>query len=370
MFHALQPASASGAPGRKTIAMTTAITSTDQQALQAFDAEIQRRSLRGHWNSGLPPYLEPGGHLQPMHWSWSFLHDYIVRSGQIITVNDAGRRTIQLLNPGIKAGRGTSHTLQMSFQMVLPGELATAHRHSMNAIRFVVEGSGTFTTVNGESFLMEPGDLILTPAWTWHDHLNESVEPIIWIDGLDVPLVFALDTAFMEDYDQPQQRVNHVVRTSQDVMDTPDGARWYFKWRDTEEQVRQLAQATPAGQDVIFEYRQKDGRPTLPSLLCGVHLVRAGQATLRTRRTSVGLYHVVRGRGSVTIGDATFNWEKGDAITVPNWAWHQFTNADSSEDALLFFMSDRPVQEPFGWYREERQTADQVAWSRARTRPA
>jgi gentisate 1,2-dioxygenase len=331
-------------------------TSDPQHELAALDQDLQGASLQGHWKLDLPKFMEPRSRLQAMHWRWSQLEAFLMRSGELITINDAGRRTVELTNPSMVGPRWTSHTLQMAFQLVLPGELATAHRHTMNAIRFVIQGGGTFTTVEGESFLMEPGDLILTPGWTWHDHINESEEPILWIDGLDVPLVFALNGAFIEEYSAPQQPVKRVVRSIADGTAGPDGSTWYFKGPEIQQRLRRMAEAAPADEEVIFEYRHADGRPTLPTMLCGMQLLRAGEVTRPTRRTSVGIYYVVSGGDGLTAVDAdarTFGWDRGDAMVVPNWTWHHHENR-SSEDALLFFLSDRPLLEPIGLYREER----------------
>lgn len=325
----------------------------EQTALEAFDREIEQHSLQGHWKMELPANMEPRSKLRPMHWKWTMLREQLLRAGGLIGVNEAGRRTIQLLNPGLQPLKSTTHTLQMSIQLVLPGEVATAHRHTMAAIRFVVEGGGTFTTVEGESFLMEPGDLILTPNWTWHDHINESKAPMIWIDGLDVPFSRAMDAMFIEEYSQPRQAVRRVLRSSEDsvVMDT--GSPRYFKWRDAERNLRQMLER-PAGArgDLVLEYQSKDGGPTLPTIGCGVQMLTGGEKSNARRRTSSGIYHVVRGRGKTVVGDAVFEWEPGDCFVVPNWSWHRHEN-NSRDEAFLFFMSDRPLLEPFGLYREE-----------------
>ncbi len=332
----------------------TATSDDPRSALAEFDEELQRASLQGHWKMELPKFMEPRSRLHAMHWRWSDLREYLMRSGDLITVNDAGRRTVQLMNPGVTGPRQwTTHTLQMSFQLVLPGEIATAHRHTMNAIRFVMEGGGTFTTVEGESFLMEPGDLILTPGWTWHDHINESEEPIVWIDGLDVPLVFALNGAFIEEFAQPQQQVKRMVRTEADGTQGPDGTTWYFKGPETRHRLLDMGQSARRDEDVVYEYRHADGRPTLPTMLCGMQLLRPGEVTVPTRRTSVGIYSMVGGNGTTVVADTSFTWDRGDALVVPNWTWHHHEN-HSSEDAMLFFMSDRPLLEGIGLYREER----------------
>lgn len=326
----------------------------EASALEAFDREIEQYSLQGHWKMELPKNAEPRSKLKPILWRWALLRDQLMRTGDLISVNEAGRRTIQLLNPGLSPRKSTTHTLQMSLQIVLPGEVATAHRHTMAAIRFVIEGGGTFTTVEGQSFLMEPGDLILTPNWTWHDHINESKEPIIWIDGLDVPFAFAMDAVFIEECRQPRQPVERVLESSEHAAFASGGSPWYYKWRDAEHALLQMRnRMAEVGGDLVLEYKTKDGGPTLPTISCNVQMLRPAEWTASRRRTSSGIFHVVRGRGATTVGDTTLEWERGDCFVVPNWSWHRHENHSRNEEAILFFMSDRPLLEPFGLYREE-----------------
>ncbi|MGH7768428.1 MAG: cupin domain-containing protein [Candidatus Binatia bacterium] len=322
--------------------------------LAALDRELEQYALQGHWKLELPANLEPRSKLRPMHWKGSLIRERLLRAGELIGVDEAGRRTIQLLNPGLFPSRGTTHTLQMSIQLVLPGEVAAAHRHTMAALRFVVEGSGTFTTVNGDSFLMEPGDLILTPNWTWHDHVNQSDAPIIWIDGLDLPFSRSLDAVFMEEYPAPRQKVERVLRTSADSILSPQGSPWYFKWRDAERTLRQMVEQPPESVGgLVMEYKNRDGGPALPTIACGARMLAGGERTKMRRQTSVGIFHVVRGRGKTTIHDVVFEWEQGDYFVVPNWTWHRHENRSNAEEAFLFFISDRPLLEPFGLYRAE-----------------
>jgi gentisate 1,2-dioxygenase len=235
----------------------------------------------------------------------------------------------------------------------LPGEIASAHRHTMAAIRFVIEGGETFTTVEGDSFLMEPGDLILTPNWTWHDHINQSGAPIIWIDGLDVPFSRAMDAMFIEEYSQARQAVKRVFKTSEESILTAKGSPWYFKWRDVERTLRQmLERSAEAEGGVIMHYKDRNGGPTLPTIGCCAQLLTSGEKTKIYRQTSSGIYHVVSGRAKTIINDVVFEWDKGDFFVIPNWSWYRHENS-SQEDAFLFFMSDRPLLEPFGLYREE-----------------
>jgi gentisate 1,2-dioxygenase len=326
--------------------------------LASFDQEIEQHALQGHWKIELPANMEPRSKLKPMHWKGSLIRKQLLRAGELISIEEAGRRAIALLNPGLFPLRSTTHTLQMAVQLVLPGEVATAHRHTMAALRFVVEGSGTFTTVNGDSFLMEPGDLILTPNWTWHDHINSSDAPIIWIDGLDVPFARSIDTMFIEEYFQPRQTVHRVRKTSADSVLSPQGSPWYFKWRDVERTLRQMAeQPQEAVGGLIMEYKNRDGGPALPTIACGAWMLVGSEKTKIQRQTSVGIFHVVRGRGKTMINDVVFEWDQGDYFVVPNWSWHRHENRSNDEEAFLFFISDRPLLEPFGLYRTEYKTS-------------
>ncbi|MGH8513593.1 MAG: hypothetical protein ACREV8_06570, partial [Gammaproteobacteria bacterium] len=84
--------------------------------LAALDRELEQYALQGHWKLELPANLEPRSKLRPMHWKGSLIRERLLRAGELIGVDEAGRRTIQLLNPGLFPSRGTTHTLQMSIQ--------------------------------------------------------------------------------------------------------------------------------------------------------------------------------------------------------------------------------------------------------------
>jgi len=114
------------------------------------------------------------------------------------------RRALQLFNPGLDGRWATTNTMIAAIQLLLPGEVARAHRHTPTAIRFIMEGSGGYTAVDGERVYMAPGDLVLTPSWAWHDHGNETDKPVVWMDGLDIPLIQSLNAMFFQMYDQTQ----------------------------------------------------------------------------------------------------------------------------------------------------------------------
>src|SRR6266853_466057 len=127
--------------------------------------------------------------------------------GELITAREAERRVLVLENPGLRGASSITRTLYAGLQLILPGEIAPSHRHSQSALRFVLEGRGAYTAVDGERTTMRPGDFILTPSWTFHDHGNPGGEPVVWLDGLDIPMVAFFDAGFAERYPQEVQPV-------------------------------------------------------------------------------------------------------------------------------------------------------------------
>ena len=161
--------------------------------------------------AGLTPAWMGRGHdrkpsVEPFLWRWEQAVPLILKSGEMVTPDrDVERRVLRLTTPG--RDHGTTHTISAALQLLLPGENAPAHRHTPTAIRWVLHGEGAYTTVEGDKCYMERGDLVLTPSWTWHDHNNEGQGPMIWLDGLDTPLVHNLEATFYEQYPEDQQPI-------------------------------------------------------------------------------------------------------------------------------------------------------------------
>lgn len=336
---------------------------TDSVAL--LDRDMAGKNLSGYWRLGmedLPPH--PMTSVEPCLWKWRDVHESLVRAGEVISLENSERRVVRLVNPGLDPQHAfATHTLQISFQYVKPGENARAHRHTPAALRFVIGGNGAYTTVNGQQCVMEPGDLILTPKLTWHDHSNESNEPMIWLDGLDFPLVTALHQVMQERYSERRQPIE---KSSEEVMNRPGAARrqdapladfYHYKWRDTEPSLRALtrsAEAKDRFDGYLFEYRNPlTGGPTMTTIQCAVQLLLPGDETASHRHTSTAIYHVFRGKGATEIGERCFEWEQGDSFVVPLWYDHRHINRSSSNEAILFSMSDAPVLKALDLYREE-----------------
>ena len=315
---------------------------------------------------------EPHPAARPYVWKWEILQGLLLRAAELVDTSEgrAERRALSLLNPGLGGRYGTTHTLITGVQMILPGEVAYAHRHTPDALRFIIEGRGAETTVEGEKIRVEPGDLVLTPSWLLHDHGNDSQEPVTWMDALDVPLVNLLDVSFFEQFKGWKQDLKKSADDSskrygsgtlspswQKPAAHENSPLLIYRWGPTLHALRQLAEvdASPYD-DVALEYRNPfTGRPVMASISCCIQLLRPGVRTSAHRHTSSVVYFVVRGRGHSLINGERFDWKERDFLVLPNWAWHEHANESSSEDAILFSVSDRPVLDALGLYREERR---------------
>lgn len=331
--------------------------------------EEEERFYEGTGQAGLIPAwrgrgLERKPSVVPFAWRWATARPLVLRSGDIVTPDrDVERRVLRLANPGLH--HGTTHTISAALQLLLPGENAPAHRHTPTAIRWVLEGSGAYTTVEGDKCYMEPGDLILTPSWTWHDHNNEGDQPLIWMDGLDTPLVHNLEATFYEAFPEDQQPIVSVgeserkyasgaLRPAWEEATAPYSPLWHYKWDRTHQALRSLAQTDCSPfDDVALEFSDPaTGGPVLRTMSCWIQLIRPGVNTKAHRHTSSAVYQVFRGQGHSVINGRRFDWSEGDFLVVPSWAWHEHAN-DTDQEAILFSIQDIPVMKTLALYREE-----------------
>lgn len=331
--------------------------------VEALNRDMATKNLGGHWQLGLESYASyPETTVQPCLWKWKDVYESLMRAGEVVSMEDAERRTVRLLNPALRDRQATTHTIHFSFQYVKTGEHARPHRHTAAAFRFILKGSGAYTTVNGQKCVMEEGDLILTPQLSWHDHTNDSGKPIIWLDGLDIPLVQSLQQLLFEphpEYAQPIEKTSEEValfESNARSARAPAAEFFHYKWSDTYSRLNALVDAAiPDRFDgYLFEYRNpKTEGPTMLTIQCALSLLRPGHETAAHRHTSTVIYHAFRGRGSSFIGEERFDWEAGDSFVVPLWHPHRHSNRAASEEAILFSMSDAPVLKSLGLYREE-----------------
>jgi gentisate 1,2-dioxygenase len=332
-------------------------------SVETLNQDMAKKNLGGHWQLGLESYASyPESTVQPYLWKWQDVYESLMRAGEVVSMEEAERRTVRLLNPALRDRQATTHTLQFSFQYVKPGEHARPHRHTAAALRFILKGNGAYTTVNGQKCVMEEGDLILTPQLSWHDHTNDSGKPIIWLDGLDIPLVQSLQQLLFEphpEYAQPIEKTSDeltLLSIDTRLAAAPATEFFHYKWADTHRRLNALVQAASPDRfdGYLLEYQNpKTDGPTMPTIQCALSLLRPGQETEAHRHTSTAIYHAFRGCGSSFVGEERFDWEAGDSFVVPLWYPHRHSNRAASEEAILFFMSDAPVLKSLGLYREE-----------------
>jgi gentisate 1,2-dioxygenase len=310
---------------------------------------------------------EPQPQAIPYLWRWPEIASLAHRAARLVPIERGGeRRVIAFMNPGLGGKWAATSTLWAGVQILLPGETAPAHRHSPAAIRFIIQGKGAYTTVEGDQCLMSPGDLVLTPPWTWHDHGNSTSEPVLWMDGLDVPFVRDMDAGFFEPFAGAQQPMTKPVNDSErrygigQLRPTwehpagPSSPLLNYKWEQTEEALERLATsgASPFD-DVALEYiNPHTGGSVLPTLACWIQLIRPGVQTKAHRQTNSAVYHVFRGEGYSVINGKRFTWNTGDFFVVPPWAWHEHAN-NARQGAILFSVQDTPILQALGLYREQ-----------------
>lgn len=333
---------------------------------ELFYKRISTRNLKPLWevlHSLVPPKPQPK--CVPVQWKYADLRAPLLEAGDLISAKEATRRVLILENPAFTGESKVTNSLYAGVQLLKPGEVAPAHRHTQSALRFVLEGKGAFTAVDGERAYMEPGDLILTPSWTYHDHGSEISEPVMWLDGLDIPIVQLLDAGFCEDLSQDQQQVARPVgdalaRYGANMLPVDYKPRtltspvFSYPYSRTREALQRLA--TSAAIDACHGFKMRfinpaTGGHALPTIATFMQFMPKGFRGNTYRCTDATVFVGVEGNGRSLVGNEIFDWGPRDIFVVPSWV-PCIHEADT--DAVLFSYSDRVVQEQLGLWRESR----------------
>jgi gentisate 1,2-dioxygenase len=305
----------------------------------------------------------------PMLWRYEDLRPLVVESASLVTGSDAGRRVVYLVNDERRDVSAAVGLLYSGIQIMNPGESMTAHRHAASALRFVMEGSGAWTIVEGDRLEVGPNDFAITPGGTWHEHGNSASDNfVIWQDGLDIPLVNALDANFYQvhpDLHQvPGKVVNTSILTHGSGILKPDRRSWNkayspllgYPWVQTREALVNLSKVSD-GTDfdgVIMEYvNPVTGGSVMPTMGAHMQMLAPGLATKAHRHTGSVVYHVAEGRGHSIIAGRRFDWKEHDIFCVPSWAWHEHANDDPDNPAFLFSFNDFPMINALALHAEQ-----------------
>ncbi|MGB7180427.1 MAG: cupin domain-containing protein [Burkholderiaceae bacterium] len=342
----------------------------DSAELSAYYDDLERFYAGPLWTvaNKIEPW-EPASQSVPMIWRYKDLREHVLRSVQLVTPEQAGRRVIYLKNPGREDVAAAVGWIYAGLQVMHAGECASAHRHSASAIRFIMEGSGAYTVVDGHKMTLGANDFVLTPNGTWHEHgVSEDGSTCIWQDGLDIPFVNALEANFYEVHPQLQQPVTYVVddmtKTWANPGLSPGPQVWNkayspmfkYEWLPTYDALTEHAQTTQgsAFDGVLMEYiNPVTSGPVMQTLGASMQLLRKSEHTKAHRHTGSYLYHVAKGSGHSIINGRRFDWQERDIFCVPSWAWHEHVNGSDTDDACLFCLNDLPVIRALGLYREE-----------------
>jgi gentisate 1,2-dioxygenase len=339
-----------------------------------FHQEVEKDDLNPLWLA-IPKIIlgQPKTDAVPYLWKWETLHKRIMRAGELVTPERGGeRRVLMLENPGLKAqgitGAATDN-LSAAIQLIFPGEVAPSHRHSQTAIRFIMTGDGAYTQVQGEKIYMSEGDFILTPQWCWHDHGHEGSEPMIWMDGLDVPFVKKMSATFFEPHPNHVQESgpnsNYSSRRYADGMVRPIADRKQkgnrspltsYAWDKTYNALKSLEELgeVDAYDGIAVEFiNPANGQSADYNIGSWMQLLRPVEHTKAHRHVHSAVYVVHRGSGYSIINGEKFEWSKGDFLAVPTWAWHEHVNTSDQEEAVLFSINDLPLYEKLYLEAEE-----------------
>ena len=328
--------------------------------------QLTRQNLAPLWVSlsRLVPE-EPRPTARAYAWRFSDALPYLLEAGERITAEQAERRVLVLENPALQGQSRVTDTLYAGLQLILPGEVAPAHRHTQSALRFAMHGCGAYTAVDGERVSMAPGDFIITPAWTWHDHGNVGDSPVVWLDGLDVPLVSFLHSGFRQQHEEAAQTVHRAEGESllrygsgllrPDDSKTSSSPLFKYSYERTRAALHLIARQESIDAHRGYEVRYvnpTNGDPALPTIGASMRLLPKSYRTRPYRSTDGAVFVGVEGRLRVTVNGEPFFLGPQDILAVPGWHLHQI---EAEDEAVFFSFSDAPVHQKLSLWREDRQ---------------
>ncbi|MEM8852219.1 MAG: cupin domain-containing protein [Pseudomonadota bacterium] len=342
----------------------------DTPELETYYKELESMEAGALWNvaNAIEPW-EPKPSSVPFRWRYRDLRDHVLRALDLVTPEKAGRRVVYLANPGRRDVSAAVGWLYTGIQAMRAGEDTSAHRHAASALRFIMEGQGAYTVVDGHKVMLSANDFVLTPNGTWHDHgVAEDGSTCVWQDGLDIPLVNALDANFYEVHPDVRQQASFPVDDSPATYGGPGllpaGDQWSapyspllrYAWEPTYAALTDYAKVSEGSpyDGLIMDFvNPATGGPVMKTIGASMQLLRPGQHTRAHRQVGSFVYQVAKGEGFTIIDGVRFDWRERDIFVVPSWSWHEHGNASERDDACLFAFHDLPVLRALGLYKEE-----------------
>lgn len=346
---------------------------TDDAQLESYYEELAKYDTAALWTvaNDIEPW-QPTPASSPVIWRHADLRDKILSALDLVSPEAAGRRVVYLRNPKRKEVSAACGWLFSGIQVMRPGECAPAHSHAASALRFIMEGKGAYTVVDGHRLALGAKDFVITPNGSWHEHgISDDGEVSMWQDGLDIPLTNALEANFYEVHPDDYQNSNAPVDASPATYGVPGllpaKEKWgafysplmKYGWEQTYEGLKNYARVTDGCpyDGVIMRYvNPATGGHPMATMGSQMQLLRKAEHTKAHRHTGNVIYHVAKGRGYSVINGKRFDWQEKDIFCVPPWTWHEHCNLADTEDACLFSFNDFPVMEKLHFYKEQAYT--------------
>ncbi len=309
---------------------------------------------------------EPQTEAVPHLWQFDRVRPHVVQSAELVSGEEAERRTLMLENPAMRGKRRITEALYTGLQCIMPGEIAEPHRHTPSAMRMVIESDGAYTSVNGEKCDMRPGDLILNPSWSWHGHGHDGVGPHISMTCLDMPLVRFLGPVFAEPwrgnttFPDGRSEGDSLARYGANMLPmdhapaAPTSPLFRYPYAETRAALARLLASGDLDpcDGVKMEYvNPETSGPVLPTLSAFMQVLPAGFRGESQRTTAAWVYHCVEGEGRTIVGETTLEWGAKDIFVIPAWYPHRH---EAGAESFLYSFSDKGVHQKLGLYREQR----------------
>ncbi len=341
----------------------------DTPELEAYYNDLKNLGAGALWTvaNDIEPW-EPRSSSVPMLWKYDDLRELVIKSSELVTPEQAGRRVVYLVNNNRRDVSAAVGWLYTGIQVTRPGESTSAHRHKAAALRFIMEGEGGYTVVNGNKITFEVNDFVITPNSAWHEHgVAENGKTCIWQDGLDIPLVNALEANDYAVYDGKQELNNPINHSplsfsasglvpAKVVWNEPYSPLFKYAWKDVYPALIKASKVnTPDDYDgTIMRYSNPlTGGHVMQTMGASIQLLQEKEHTKAHKHTGSFVYQCAKGHGYSVINGKRFDWKERDIFCVPSWAWHEHVNLSDAEDAVLFSFNDLPVIEKLGLYQEK-----------------
>ena len=330
---------------------------------QSYRDDLTALNLVPLWPSlrAALPFKVPTRQTQPIAWSYQSLRPLLLQSGELTPMEKAERRVLVLANPGhglenMKA----SPAIYLGMQLLLPGEWAPSHRHTPNAVRMIVEGEGAYTTVDGEKCEMERGDLILTPTGLWHEHGHDGQSPVVWLDVLDLPIGFYLETSYAIEgqrqsvtpgHSDQQNTRSGVAPTRMFERSSKSYPMLRYPWKSTKAALQTLAQDDPTQECIQVTYINPETGADAENIL-GFYalMLRPGQVLRLPARSPAQVFHVIEGEVEAKVVNSTFALREADTCCAPGYEAVTLKNLQADKPSYLFIADESPLHRKLGVY--------------------